>query len=103
MSQAAAFVEGLIVRYNRTGMPVQTPLNIMEMLPATFTAPDLTDEEFLEVCEQLPEDAQVEYTEEGEILVMPPTDPMSGVRNVRVVHRLASWAEKIGRGFVTGP
>jgi len=77
-------------------------INLEDLLPATFTAPELTDEQFLALCELFP-DATLEYTEEGEILVMPPTDPLNSARVARVVHRLLSWAEKNKRGIVCGP
>jgi Uma2 family endonuclease len=83
-------------------MATQTAINLEDFLPATFTAPELTDEQFLAVCELFP-DATLEYTEEGEIVVMPPTDPINGARGALVVHRLISWSEKVGRGMVCGP
>ena len=77
-------------------MGTQTAIHLEDFLPATFTAPELTDEQFLAVCELFPE-ATLEYTEEGEIVVMPPADPLNGARGALVVHRLVSWAEKTGR------
>ena len=43
-------------------------------MPLTLTAPGITDEQFQELCEQY-ENYRVEYTAEGDLLVMPPTDP----------------------------
>ena len=83
-------------------MATQTAVHLEDFLPATFTAPELTDEQFLAVCELFP-DATLEYTEEGEIVVMPPIDPMNGARGALVVHRLLTWSEKTGRGMVCGP
>jgi Uma2 family endonuclease len=80
----------------------QTTINLEDLLPATFTAPQLTDEQFLALCELFP-DATLEYTEEGEILVMPPTDPISSSRVAHVARRLGNWAEQTGRGTVCGP
>ena len=40
----------------------------------TVTAPGITDEQFQELCKQC-EGYRVEYTAEGDLLVMPPTDP----------------------------
>jgi Uma2 family endonuclease len=77
-------------------------IQLEDFLPATFTAPDLTDEQFLALCELFP-DALLEYTEEGEVIVMPPTDPKNSARVARVVQRLANWAELAGRGEVCGP
>jgi Uma2 family endonuclease len=83
-------------------MATQTAIHLEDLLPATFTAPDLTDEQFLAVCERFP-DATVEYTEEGEILVMPPTDPKSSARVVEVLYQLKAWVRQTGRGEVSGP
>ena len=83
-------------------MATQTTIRLGDLLPATFTAPDLTDEQFLALCEKFP-DATLEYTEESEVLVMPPTDPLNSARVALVVHRLLTWAEKTGRGVVCGP
>ena len=83
-------------------MAAHTSVDLTEFLPATFTAPELTDEQFLALCEQFP-DATLEYTEDGEVIVMPPTDPLNSARVARVVHRLSTWAEQAGRGVVCGP
>ncbi len=83
-------------------MATQTAINLEDFLPATFTAPELTDEQFLALCELFP-DATLEYTEEGEIIVMPPTDRKNSARVVRVCSRLTLWAEQTGRGEVSGP
>jgi hypothetical protein len=46
-------------------------------LPATLTAPPMTDEEFVEFCEQFP-DYFIEVSAEGEILIMLPNDFLFG-------------------------
>jgi Uma2 family endonuclease len=83
-------------------MAAHNAIELEDFLPATFTAPDLTDEQFLALCETFP-DSMLEYTEEGEVIVMPPTDPINSARVARVVQRLANWAESVGRGQVCGP
>lgn len=83
-------------------MAAQTTIDLNDLLPATFTAPDLTDEQFLALCERFP-DATLEYTEEGEIIVMPPTDPLNSARVALVVYQLIGWSKTIGRGVVSGP
>lgn len=75
--------------------------SVSRILPGVFTAPELTDEQFLALCEKFP-DATLEYTEEGEGIVTPPTDPVSSARVARVVQRLANWADETGRGTVCG-
>lgn len=81
---------------------VLAELRIEDMLPATFTAPGLTEEQFLALCEKFP-DALLEYTEDGTVIVMPPTDPRSGARVAEVVRQLGNWAAQQGRGIVLGP
>jgi len=83
-------------------MAAHTTIDLEEFLPATFTAPDLTDDQFLALCELFPE-ATLEYTEEGEIIVMPPTDPLNSARVGLVVYQLIDWSKKQGRGVVSGP
>jgi len=83
-------------------MAAQTTIDLNDLLPATFTAPELTDEQFLALCEQFP-DATLEYTEEGEVIIMPPTDPLNSARVLRVGQPLANWADQTGRGIVCGP
>src|SRR5215471_4474964 len=80
----------------------RTRINLMDMLPVTLTMKDLTETEYFEICAEF-EDAMVEYTAEGELIIMPGTDPRSGRRGAEVVFQLMDWARKDGRGFVTGP
>jgi Uma2 family endonuclease len=60
-------------------------------LPLTLFAPHLTDEAFNELCDQY-SDYRLEYTAEGEVIIMPPADPETGARNAALTHRLRSWA-----------
>lgn len=83
-------------------MAVQTAFDISGKLPATFTAPDLTEAEFLALCEKFP-DATVEYTADGTVIIMPPTDPITSSRVARVCRQLGDWADQNGRGIVAGP
>jgi Uma2 family endonuclease len=83
-------------------MTTDTALEIEKFLPATFTAPGLSEAEFLTLCEKFP-DAMVEYTSDGRVIVMPPTDPESGERDAEVVAQLTNWARKQGQGHVCGP
>jgi Uma2 family endonuclease len=82
-------------------MTTQTALEIENLLPATFTAPGLSETEFLELCEKFP-DAFLEYAADGTVIVMPPTDPESGVRNGEVFSQLKVWTGQKG-GMATGP
>lgn len=69
-------------------------------LPLTITVPGITDAQFQELCEQY--DAyRVEYTAEGELLVMPPTDEETGFRNTEITAQLRNWASSLRIGGVT--
>jgi Uma2 family endonuclease len=83
-------------------MATLAAIDLEDFLPATFTAPELTDEQFLAWCELFP-DARLEYSEEGEIIVMPPTDRKNSAKVARVVQRLSNWADQTGLGEVCGP
>ncbi len=75
---------------------------IEKHLPATLTAPGLSEAEFLALAEEFP-DAFLEYTADGTVLIMPPTDPDTGRRVHRVGLDLGNWALANGRGYVVGP
>ena len=60
-------------------------------LPMTLTAPDITDAEFDAFCEQFP-DCRLESTAEGDLIVVPPTDPETGDRNSEITMQLKFWA-----------
>lgn len=83
-------------------MEVQAAFNIATFLPATLTAPELTEAEFLKFCEQFP-DSRLEYSGDGTLIIMPPTDPERGKRTSLIHRKLAEWAEEQGRGSVVGP
>ena len=68
-------------------------------LPLTITVPGISDAEFLELCEKY-ENYQVEYTADGELLVMPPTDPVTGFRNTEITAQLRNWARPLKKGGV---
>jgi Uma2 family endonuclease len=69
-------------------------------LPATLTAPPMTDDEFAAFCAEHP-DLFFEMTAEGELVVMPPTYSVTGARNSRIGRQLDIWAERDGRGIAT--
>jgi len=68
-------------------------------LPATLTAHPMTDEEFAGFCAEHP-DLFFEMTAEGEIIVMPPTYSLTGVRSGGINGQLCAWARQEGRGIV---
>lgn len=77
-------------------------LQIEKHLPGTFTAPGLSEAEFLALAEEFP-DCFLEYTAEGTVLIMPPTDPSGAVRVARVGRQLGNWSDANGSGDVLGP
>jgi Uma2 family endonuclease len=87
--------------YNRNEMALQTATDIANMLPATFTAPGLSEREFLALCQEYP-DCNLEYTAEGTVIIMPATDPKSAARVFEVGLQLGNWARQDGRGIVVG-
>lgn len=71
-------------------------------LPATLSAPQMTDEEFLEFCEAHPE-YQIEMTAEGEIVLMAPNYSLTGCQDAEIVAQLKNWNAAHRRGVVTSP
>ena len=69
-------------------------------MPLSLSAPAITDDQFQELCE-LYEDYRVEYTAEGDVIVMPPTDEETGMRNSSINYQLMHWFLAHGRGAVT--
>ncbi len=62
-------------------------------------AVQLTDEQFVLLCQENPE-LRLELTAEHELVIMPPTGSKTGWRNSRITQRLANWAETDGTGLV---
>jgi Uma2 family endonuclease len=69
-------------------------------LPATLTAPPMTDEEFAALCAEHP-DLSFEVTTGGELIVMPPTFTLTSARNSEISGQLRDWARRDSRGFAT--
>jgi Uma2 family endonuclease len=67
-------------------------------LPATLTVPPMSDAEFAGFCSEHP-DLFFEMTAEGELIVMPPTFSLTGIRNQEIAGQFTSWARRDGRGF----
>ena len=77
-------------------------LQLENHLPATLTAPGLSESQFLALAEDFP-DCFLEYTGEGTVLIMPPADPESSARLAEIIYQLKSWSRAVGRGIVMGP
>lgn len=69
-------------------------------LPAKLTAPPMTDEEFEALCSEHP-DLLFEVTAEGELIVMPPANPVTGGRRRKVATQLGNWSDARTDGYVT--
>ena len=69
-------------------------------LPVSLFVPGITDETFRALCEQY-DNYRVEYSAEGELLIMPPTDPETGIRNSSINRQLGNWAASSNSGAVT--
>lgn len=82
-------------------MTLQTASDIVQNLPATFTVPGLSEEEFLALCQEYP-DCFLEYTADGTVIIMPPTDPETSEAELEIASQLNYWARKQRRGHVTG-
>ncbi|MCC6540047.1 MAG: Uma2 family endonuclease [Bryobacterales bacterium] len=65
--------------------------------PMTLYLPQLTEEEFLEWGERF-SDFQLEYTADGELMIIPGTSMETGGRNAEVSRQLGNWARNDGRG-----
>jgi Uma2 family endonuclease len=74
--------------------------HLADHLPASFYAPGLSEEQFLALFEKYP-DFFLEYTTDGMVLLMPPTDPESAERVNEVGYQLTHWTKAHG-GHVIG-
>ena len=88
--------------YNRISTVANSTFDIERMLPATLTFPDMSEQEFLDLCDKFP-DATLEYEPDGTLIIMPPTDPESGMRLAAIVCELKIWSRATGQGHVVGP
>jgi Uma2 family endonuclease len=70
-------------------MEIQEALNIASYLPVTLTAPELTEAEFLALCEKFP-NSRLEYSGDGTLIIMPPTDPETAERTWLIVYALVN-------------
>lgn len=71
-----------------------------EHLPAVLTSHRMTDGEFAQLCAEHP-DLSFEMTSEGELIVMPATFSIPGLRNAEISRQLGNWAVEDRRGVVS--
>ncbi len=74
------------------------PFTIDEaFLPATLTAPPMTDQQFADFCAEHP-DLFFETNARGEIIVMPPNFSTTGARNSQIAMQLGVLGAKRREG-----
>jgi Uma2 family endonuclease len=85
-------------------MAVATDLEVdlARMLPATFTKRGLTEAQYFALCAKF-DNAFVEYTADGTVMLMPSTDPDTSDSVGEVNLQLRLWAREDGQGQVAGP
>ena len=69
-------------------------------LPAVLNCPPMTDDAFARLCASHP-DLHFEVSSEGELIVMPPTFSLPGLRNAELGAQLRNWALVDARGVVS--
>jgi Uma2 family endonuclease len=60
-------------------------------LPVTLHKPGLSEAEWIQFCERYA-DFRLEYTSEGNLLIMPGTEPVTGRRNGDISRQLSAWS-----------
>ena len=58
----------------------------------------LTDDQFFRLCSDN-RDLRIEMTATGELIIMSPTNPDTGLKNAKITMRLGIWAEQDGTGL----
>ncbi len=61
-------------------------------LPATLSAPLMSDDDFVDFCSEHPE-FFIETNSDGELIVSPPPYNLTSVRNSHILRQLTAWAE----------
>ncbi len=78
-----------------TKVRMEYPPLVLHLGPAI----QMDEEQFFQFC-RINDELRIERTAEGDLEVMPPTGGGTGYRNVKVVTRLAVWAERDDTGIV---
>ena len=82
-------------------MQTETAFAASDFLPIVLNFQDvlkkLSDDEFENFCRHNP-DVQIELTEEGELVIMPPTGGETGIRSFSLIFEFGTWLEKDGNG-----
>ena len=69
-------------------------------LPLSLYVPGITDAQFQQFCEKY-SNYSLEYSAEGELIIMPPTDRGTSSRNAMIIFQLMKWTLETGGGCVT--
>lgn len=69
-------------------------------LPISISVPEMSDERFQEFCDQY-RDFGLEYTSDGYLHIMPPSDRKTSARNAFVSAPLLMWAQANKNGAAT--
>ena len=69
--------------------------------PELIGVTQMTAEQFEQVCRKYGK-LRVELTSTGELIVMPPTSPLTGMRNAHLTYQLMAWAKKDATGVCFG-
>jgi Uma2 family endonuclease len=65
--------------------------------PELIGVTQMTPEQFEEVCHKYRK-LRLELTSTGELIVMPPTSPLTGMRNADLIYQLMAWTKKDATG-----
>ncbi|HEX8286504.1 MAG TPA: Uma2 family endonuclease [Pyrinomonadaceae bacterium] len=78
-------------------MQTETASIANDFLPIVLNFQDVLEEisndEFENLCRHNP-DLQIELTEEGELVIMPPAGGQTGIRNFSLIVEFGNWAER---------
>ena len=68
-----------------------------DYIPPELIGARMTPEQFEELCREYRK-ARLELTSTGELIIMPPASPLTGMRNAHLTYQLEAWAQKDATG-----
>lgn len=71
----------------------------MNIVTVNFKSVELTDEQFYQLCTDN-RDLRFERSQDGDLVIMPPTGGETGNRNARIVQQLLNWSDRDGTGSI---
>jgi len=72
-----------------------------DYIPPELIGAQMTPEQFEQVCRKYRK-LRIELTSTGELIVMPPTGLLTGMRNAHLTSQLAEWTQKDATGVCFG-